>query len=264
MRSRLRIVVVPHKPNPRIAPRHAGAGGCRWAEDRVDRHLPARRPYHRVCAPLGHDGRIHDPRPGYPACSMIHGGPELLAVMVTLGARTIDDPPGAQAVARSHATNGTSASPPVSPGDVRRWSDRYPPHTMTAAEIATHLADRGQWTYSRSSGPGGQRRDHAETEARLMITTDALIGLSPRVATRLADRLHLTKRPLRLRAGTERLREHNRAIVQARLQRLVQAALAPPPPPRRATRPSKVSVVRRLAAKRRRATVKVHRATPED
>jgi ribosome-associated protein len=135
---------------------------------------------------------------------------------------------------------------------------------VTAAEIATHLADHGQWTYSRSSGPGGQRRDHAETEARLTITTDALSGLPPRLATRLADRLHLTERPLRLRAGTERLREHNRVIVQTRLQRLVQAALAPPPPPRRATRPSKGSVERRLSAKRRRATVKAQRAVPDE
>ena len=135
---------------------------------------------------------------------------------------------------------------------------------MTPAEITNHLAERGQWTYSRSSGPGGQRRDHAETEARLMITTDALVGLPTRLATRLTDRLHLADRPLRLRAGTERLREHNRAIVLGRLQRAVQGAMAPPPPPRRATRPSRGSVERRLSAKRHRATVKAHRAPPAD
>jgi ribosome-associated protein len=135
---------------------------------------------------------------------------------------------------------------------------------MTPPEIAGYIADHGQWTYSRSSGPGGQRRDHAETEVRLMVTPDALIGLPPRIAARLADRLHLTERRLRLRAGTERLREHNRAIVQLRLLRLVQGALAPAPPPRRATRPSKGSVERRLSTKRHRATVKAQRAAPDD
>ena len=131
-----------------------------------------------------------------------------------------------------------------------------------AASIAAQLAARGTWTYSRSGGPGGQRRDHVETEARLEITTYALGGLPAALAARLASGLGLDRRPLRLRSGTERLREHNRERVLARLEDRVAHALAPPPPSRRATRPSRGSVERRLEHKRRRSTTKARRSAP--
>lgn len=134
--------------------------------------------------------------------------------------------------------------------------------THDAAAIAARLAAQGTWTYSRSSGPGGQRRDHVETEARLEITRDALDGLPATLAARLASGLGLDRRPLRLRSGTERLREHNRERVMARLVDRVAGALAPPPPSRRATRPSRGSVERRLEHKRRRAATKARRSTP--
>ncbi len=133
---------------------------------------------------------------------------------------------------------------------------------MTAAEIAAYLAERGTWTYSRSSGPGGQRRDHVATQARLEITTADLEGLPAPVADRLRTALGLEDRPLRLRAGTERLREHNRARVVARLESRIRAALAPPSPPRRTTRPSRAAVERRLEGKRRRAITKAARQPP--
>jgi len=135
---------------------------------------------------------------------------------------------------------------------------------MTPAEIAAYLAERGTWTYSRASGPGGQRRDHVATQARLEVTDADLAGLPAPIATRLRAALALADRPLRLRSGTERLREHNRARVVARLEVKVRGALEPPPPPRRPTRPSRASVERRLAEKRRRAATKAGRQTPDD
>jgi ribosome-associated protein len=135
---------------------------------------------------------------------------------------------------------------------------------MTAAEIAAYLASRGTWTYSRASGPGGQRRDHVATQARLEITSADLQGLPAPIAARLHDALALADRPLRLRAGTERLREHNRARVLARLEARVRGALEPPSAPRRPTRPSRGAVERRLADKRRRAATKAGRQTPDD
>jgi ribosome-associated protein len=131
------------------------------------------------------------------------------------------------------------------------------------ADVAAHLAARGTWTFSRSGGPGGQRRDHVATEARLEVTTDALEGLPEYLARRLIRGLGLAERPLRLRSGTERLREHNRERVMDRLTARVTGALAPPPPPRRASRPTRAAVERRLAGKRRRSATKAQRGAPD-
>lgn len=133
---------------------------------------------------------------------------------------------------------------------------------MTAEAVAAHLAARGEWAYSRSSGPGGQRRDHAETRAELTLRPEHAEGLPAGVARRVRAGLGLEHRALRLRAGTERSRERNRAIVMARLERRVAVALAPPPAPRRPTAPSRGARVRRLDAKSRRGALKRSRAVP--
>jgi ribosome-associated protein len=133
---------------------------------------------------------------------------------------------------------------------------------MSADEVAAHVAERAAWSYSRSSGPGGQRRDHAETRAVLTVTTDDLGGLPEEVAARLAAGLGLDRRPLRLSSQAERSRERNREIVVARLERRIAAALAPPSAPRRPTRPTRAARERRLADKARRAQVKAARRPP--
>jgi ribosome-associated protein len=135
--------------------------------------------------------------------------------------------------------------------------------TLVATEVAAHIAGRASWDYSRSSGPGGQRRDHAETRAKLAVRTVDLEGLPAEVAERLAARLGLDRRPLRLTSQAQRSRERNREVVLARLERRVAAALAPEPPPRRPTRPTRAARERRLADKARRAAVKAARRSPE-
>lgn len=131
-----------------------------------------------------------------------------------------------------------------------------------AQRAVAHILERADWSYSRSSGPGGQRRDHAETRAELTVRCADLDGLPARVAERLRTGLRLEERPLRLRCGTERSREQNRTLVEERLRRRVAAALAPPPPPRRPTRPGAAAVERRLAAKSRRTATKQGRRPP--
>ena len=86
---------------------------------------------------------------------------------------------------------------------------------------------RGLDLLARSSGPGGQRRDHAETRAQLTVTPADLEGLPGELADRLAARLALDRRPLRLSSQAERSRERNREIVLERLERRIAAALAP-------------------------------------
>ncbi len=125
--------------------------------------------------------------------------------------------------------------------------------------VTAHILARASWSYSRASGPGGQRRDHAETRAELTVQAADLEGLPGRVAARVAEALRLDERPLRLRAGTERSREMNRSIVERRLLARVTAALAPPPPPRRPTRPGRAARERRLADKAQRAGTKAGR-----
>jgi ribosome-associated protein len=60
-------------------------------------------------------------------------------------------------------------------------------------------------------------------------------------------------------ASEHRSQWQNRVAAQRRLVELLEEALKPPPPPRRATRPTRGSVERRLAAKQRRGEVKRQR-----
>jgi ribosome-associated protein len=133
---------------------------------------------------------------------------------------------------------------------------------VTPEQVAALLAERGAWTWSRSSGPGGQRRDHAETRAVLTLTAADLHGLPDDLAARLAGELRLDRRPLRLSSQAERSRERNREIVVERLERRIADALAPPPAPRRRTRPTRAARERRLADKARRSQVKAARRPP--
>lgn len=134
---------------------------------------------------------------------------------------------------------------------------------MSPAEVAARLAEDGAWHYSRASGPGGQRRDHAATRAELTIRSAHLDGLPEDVAGRLRERWALDERPLRLTSQADRSRERNRQTVIERLVSRVAAALAPPPPRRRPTRPGRGARERRLADKARRAQVKAGRQPPE-
>ena len=134
---------------------------------------------------------------------------------------------------------------------------------MTPARIAAHLAECAAWAYSRSSGPGGQRRDHAETRAELTVRAEDLHDLPGELAGRLCTRLGLAERPLRLASQAQRSRERNREAVIARLERRIADALAPPPPLRRPTRPSAAARRRRLDDKARHGDLKRSRRQPE-
>lgn len=134
---------------------------------------------------------------------------------------------------------------------------------MTPGEVTGHLVARGAWTYSRSSGAGGQRRDHAETRAELTVRSRDLDDLPHPVAARLREALGLGRRPLRLTSQAERSRERNRDVVVARLEARVAEALAPRRT-RRPTRPSRGAKERRLAEKSRRSGIKAARRAPLD
>ncbi|MFN2465241.1 MAG: peptide chain release factor-like protein [Candidatus Dormibacteria bacterium] len=129
--------------------------------------------------------------------------------------------------------------------------------------VLEHLVAASTWTSTRSSGPGGQRRDKVATKAELAIPPTALEGLDELASHRLATRLALGDGDLRLTSQEDRMLARNREIVVERLRELVAAALAPPPPRRRPTRPSRTAVRQRVEGKRLRSTVKKMRQSPE-
>ena len=129
--------------------------------------------------------------------------------------------------------------------------------------VADHLLQFATWTASRSSGPGGQRRDKVATRAELTIPPSALEGLDEFTLTRLSRNLGLADADLRITSQEDRMLSRNREIAVERLKDLLTVALAPPPPRRRATRPSRAKVEERVAGKRQRSVVKRLRQPPD-
>jgi ribosome-associated protein len=115
-----------------------------------------------------------------------------------------------------------------------------------------------QWRFSRSSGPGGQGVNTTDSRAQLRWDVASSSAVTEDQRTRLLGRLgnRLTDGVLQISASEQRSQLQNRDAAQRRLVDLVAAALAPPPRARRATRPTRGSVERRIAGKRRRSDVK--------
>jgi ribosome-associated protein len=136
-----------------------------------------------------------------------------------------------------------------------RVSDRL---TIPAAELA--------WRFSRSSGPGGQGVN--TTDSRVELSWDLLgsqmlpAALKERAVERLGSRL--VQGVLTVTASEHRSQLRNREAAAARLSGLLASAIAAPPRVRRATRPSKGSVERRIAAKKRRGQTKRNRRADPD
>jgi ribosome-associated protein len=122
------------------------------------------------------------------------------------------------------------------------------------------------WRFSRSSGPGGQGVNTADSRAELVWDAAASTALSPAQRERLLERLggRLVGGVLTIAASEHRAQLRNRDAARERLAALVAEALRPPSPPRRPTKPSRGSKERRLKAKQRRTDVKQLRQRPRD
>lgn len=145
---------------------------------------------------------------------------------------------------------------------------------MPAAHRPGLRVDRGltipeselSWRFSRSSGPGGQGVNTADSRAELVWDVQRSAVLSPLQRQRLLDRLasRLVAGVLTITASEHRSQLRNRDAARARLAALVSDALRPPSPSRRPTRPSRGAKERRLEAKKRRTDVKRLRRPPHD
>ena len=140
---------------------------------------------------------------------------------------------------------------------------------MADVKVSRHLvipdAEIGL-AFSPSSGPGGQHANKASTRVILSwdITRSAVLTEKQRrrLLRSLANRIDSTG-TLRLASDRNRSQYRNRQDVEARLGKMVRAALEPRKD-RVVTRPTRASRQRRMEDKKRRSEVKRLRRTPED
>ena len=137
------------------------------------------------------------------------------------------------------------------------------PVTFRGMEIPpTELA----WRFSRSSGPGGQSVNTADSRVEVSFDVRRSAVLPEPVRERLLARLsgRLVDGVLTIAASEYRSQLRNRQAARARLADVLTEASAPPPPRRRPTRPSRGSQERRLAGKKRRSETKSLRRRPAE
>lgn len=118
--------------------------------------------------------------------------------------------------------------------------------------------------FSRSSGPGGQGVNTTDSRVQLSLDLATTSALTDRQRERALARLstRLVGTTLTVHASEHRAQRRNRSAARERMAALLREALAPPPPSRRATKPTRGSQRRRLAAKSRRGEVKRARSRP--
>jgi ribosome-associated protein len=134
----------------------------------------------------------------------------------------------------------------------------FPGLTIAAAEL--------RWKFSRSSGPGGQHVNTSDSRVQLTWNIAESPALSDDQRALLLARLgrRVTAGSITVTASERRSQLRNRELALDGLADLVRGALAPSAPPRRATRPTRGSARRHLAAKKARSATKQQRQRPTD
>ncbi|MGB8385321.1 MAG: alternative ribosome rescue aminoacyl-tRNA hydrolase ArfB, partial [Dermatophilaceae bacterium] len=122
--------------------------------------------------------------------------------------------------------------------------------SIPAAELA--------WRFSRSSGPGGQHVNTADSRVELLFDLASSPSIPPVLKARAIQRLgpRLRDGLLVVVASRQRSQLRNRVAARQRLGEILSAATDPPPRQRRLTRPTRTSDERRIEAKKRSGSVK--------
>jgi len=120
------------------------------------------------------------------------------------------------------------------------------------------------WRFSRSSGPGGQHVNTSDSRVELSWNIAGSRVLTDAQRERLVSRLDskLVSGLLTISASAYRSQLRTSAIALQKLPGMLASALAPDAPRRRATKPTKGSQRRRLAAKSQRSATKQQRQRP--
>ncbi|MCB0324477.1 MAG: aminoacyl-tRNA hydrolase [Bdellovibrionales bacterium] len=123
-----------------------------------------------------------------------------------------------------------------------------------------------EFTYSRSSGPGGQNVNKVNTKAQLRWNVAATSALPDLVRARFLSKYatRISKDGvLLIQSSKFRDQKSNHAACVEKLTALVEAVLTPPKK-RRRTKPSKAAVETRLQQKQRKGAKKKLRRSPTD
>jgi ribosome-associated protein len=120
------------------------------------------------------------------------------------------------------------------------------------------------WRFSRSSGPGGQHVNTSDSRVQVSWNVAESAVLSDQQRMLLLERLasRLVAGVVTMAASEQRSQLRNREIALAKLAELVATGLAPDGPRRRATKPTRGSGRRHLAAKQQRSATKANRRKP--
>jgi ribosome-associated protein len=115
--------------------------------------------------------------------------------------------------------------------------------------------------FSRSSGPGGQSVNTADSRVELSFDVARSAALPVCARDRALERLggRLSAGVLTIVASEQRSQLANRKAARARLAALLRDAVAPPRRPRVPTRPGRAARERRVADKRHRGAIKQSR-----
>ena len=122
------------------------------------------------------------------------------------------------------------------------------------------------WRFSRSSGPGGQGVNTADSRVELSFDLGRSPSFPPHLRERAERRLagRLVDGVLTVVASEHRSQLRNRDAARERLAAVLREATAPEPPARRPTRPTTGAKRRRLDAKARRGAIKRLRGRPTE
>jgi ribosome-associated protein len=112
--------------------------------------------------------------------------------------------------------------------------------------------------FSRSSGPGGQGVNKADSRVELSFDVARSRSVPEWLRQRILCRLRgrLADGVLTVTASEHRAQLQNRAAARQRMTRLLRAAAVAPAPTRKPTKPSRGAKERRLVDKKRRGGIK--------
>ncbi|MCF7933801.1 MAG: aminoacyl-tRNA hydrolase [Spirochaetia bacterium] len=134
---------------------------------------------------------------------------------------------------------------------------------MDRQMLTEEIERYGQFTFSRSQGPGGQHVNKVNTKVQLSLDIQTLTVLNDnqkrRIEVQLSRRLRRTREGLFfLQVQKQRSQLSNREHAVARMAELITEALIPEKQ-RTKTRPSKAAKLRRLQSKKAHSDKKQQR-----
>ena len=135
---------------------------------------------------------------------------------------------------------------------------------MNPLALRTWIETSGEFSFSRSAGPGGQNVNKLNTKVTLSLNLSEIEGLTPEEQLRLQQRLHTrisSDNRLVLQVQDTRSQIGNREIAVLRAADLIASSVKQNKK-RRPTAPTKASKARRISGKKQRGAIKKDRKNP--